>query len=383
MRIAYPLMLAVLPFVASAQTGHSGAFVTTLGKDTISIERFTRTPRRLEGDILVTTPRAIHTRYVVEFDEQQNATLLTVKGWLPGAGGPPLLDRLNVVRDTLVLSRVFRQGRLDTLATADVPVPRGALPFISGSTAIYEEMVQRYLKAHADSMLVTLFVFGPVASGTPGFAVKRVSADTILISGSVQPQLVHVDGLGKVLSVDARLGTVRTFTRRVPDADIGAVEHSFAARGLVGALSARDTLTADVNGASLWIDYGQPRARGRKVFGGLVPYGQVWRTGANAATQFRTSVDLQFGSAVVPAGMYTLWTIPSANGTTLIVNKQTGQWGTQYDPAQDLVRIPMRVRKLTAAQEQFAVRVEPAEQGGSMIFGWENTEMIAPFRIRR
>jgi hypothetical protein len=319
----------------------------------------------------------------VEFDEQQNATLLTVRGWLPGASGPPLLDRLNVVRDTLVLARVFRQGRIDTLATADVPVPRGALPFISSSTAIYEEMVQRYLRANADSILQTLFVFGPAMTGAPVFSLKRMSADTIRIGGAVPPQLVHVDRIGKVLSVDARLTTVRTMTRRVADADIAQLEQSFAARGAVGALSTRDTVTAEVSGAKLWIDYGQPRARGRRVFGGLVPYGQVWRTGANAATQFRTSVDLHFGSVTVPAGMYTLWSIPTANGATLIVNKQTGQWGTQYDSAQDLVRIPMRVRKLPAAQEQFTVRVDQAEQGGALVFGWENSEMIAPFRVKR
>ena len=83
--------------------------------------------------------------------------------------------------------------------------------------------------------------------------------------------------------------------------------------------------------------------RDRKIFGGLVPYGQVWRTGANSATSLKTDVDLTIGGAPVPAGSYTLYTIPTETGWKLIINKQTGQWGTDYDEKQDLARVDMKV----------------------------------------
>jgi len=89
------------------------------------------------------------------------------------------------------------------------------------------------------------------------------------------------------------------------------------------------------------IDYGAPSMRGRKIFGGLVPYGQWWRTGANAATTLKTDVNLRIGDLGVPAGTYTLYTLPEKSGWTLIVNKQTGQWGTKYDETQDLGRVKM------------------------------------------
>jgi hypothetical protein len=102
-----------------------------------------------------------------------------------------------------------------------------------------------------------------------------------------------------------------------------------------------------VGAAQVLVDYSRPSARGRTVWGGaLVPYGQVWRTGANAATQLVTSADLTIGGAAVPAGTYTLFTLPTADGGQLIVNKKTGEWGTEYDAAQDLVRIPLRASAL-------------------------------------
>jgi len=110
------------------------------------------------------------------------------------------------------------------------------------------------------------------------------------------------------------------------------------------------------NGKNITIDYSRPSMRGRTIFGGLVPWGQVWRTGANAATTLKTDVDLTIGGASVPAGTYTLYTIPEEKKWMLIINKETGQWGTKYDQAQDLARVEMKLSKPAAAPvEQFTI----------------------------
>lgn len=105
--------------------------------------------------------------------------------------------------------------------------------------------------------------------------------------------------------------------------------------------------TADVTlaGKTITIKYSRPSMRGRKIMGDLVPYGQVWRTGANEATTLITPVALRIGSADVPAGEYTLWTLPSEGTWKLIINKETGQWGTNYNADKDLVRIDMQKRR--------------------------------------
>lgn len=109
----------------------------------------------------------------------------------------------------------------------------------------------------------------------------------------------------------------------------------------------------DTNGATTHIDisYGAPSMRGRTVFGVLVPYNRWWRAGANEATSFQTDHPIRIGDLMVPAGSYTLDVLPAESGWQLIVNKQTGQWGTKYDPSQDLGRVPMMVTNLPAPQE--------------------------------
>ena len=118
--------------------------------------------------------------------------------------------------------------------------------------------------------------------------------------------------------------------------------------------------TADVSlsGATITIKYSAPSARGRTIFGGLVPYGEVWRTGANAATTLITSSSLQIGDLSVPAGTYTLYSVPTQSGWQLVVNKQTGQWGTVYTKAQDLGRTTMAVGSTAAPVETFVIDFE-------------------------
>jgi hypothetical protein len=146
--------------------------------------------------------------------------------------------------------------------------------------------------------------------------------------------------------------------------------------------SPRDTAGATVGSDRVYVDYGRPSMRGRAIMGGLVPYGQVWRTGANAATTLVTPRDLRVGGTVVPAGTYTLYTLPGESAWQLIINKQTGQWGTEYDQAQDLARIPMQVARTPAPVEQFTIALEP---GGAnvlnLVMTWENTRASVPVEL--
>jgi hypothetical protein len=138
-----------------------------------------------------------------------------------------------------------------------------------------------------------------------------------------------------------------------------------------------------LNGKTIEIDYGRPYMRGRKIFGGLVPYGQVWRTGANEATSLVTEADLVIGGAHVPAGSYTLYSLPQESGWKLIINKETGQWGTKYDPSQDLVRVDMRVERLPAPVEQFTIVLDQRSQdAGVLRMEWENTAVWVDVRLQ-
>ena len=128
------------------------------------------------------------------------------------------------------------------------------------------------------------------------------------------------------------------------------------------------------DGKSVSIQYSRPSMRGRKIFGGLVPYDEVWRTGANAATSLKTDVALSIGGASVPAGSYTLYTLPGANGWKLIINKQTGQWGTEYDKAQDLARVDMKVGQRSTPLEEFTISFDKTGGNSATLkLEWDTT----------
>jgi hypothetical protein len=131
------------------------------------------------------------------------------------------------------------------------------------------------------------------------------------------------------------------------------------------------------------VDYGRPSMRGRKIMGSVVPYGKVWRTGANAATGFSTQADLILGGVQLPRGSYTLYTLPSSKIWKLITNKQTGQWGTVYNKKLDVARIPLKKKTLAHVVEKFTITLEhTSEKSGVMKLSWEKTQLSVDFHIR-
>jgi hypothetical protein len=143
------------------------------------------------------------------------------------------------------------------------------------------------------------------------------------------------------------------------------------------------TAEVTLNGKKVTIDYSRPSMKGRKIMGELVPYGQVWRTGANEATTLNTETDLNIGGTHVPAGKYTLYTLPSENTWKLIINKQTGQWGTEYHPEQDLARVDMQKSQTQQPVEQFTISFDKkSENSADLVMEWENTRLTVPVKAQ-
>jgi DUF2911 family protein len=140
--------------------------------------------------------------------------------------------------------------------------------------------------------------------------------------------------------------------------------------------SPHEAAEVTLKGKKITIDYGRPFLKGRKVGQELAPYGKVWRTGADEATELNTAIDLTIGSVKVPAGKYTLYTLPSEGDWKLIINKQTGQWGTKYDESQDLARVDMKKSALPQPVEQFTISFDKKGEGtAEMNLAWENTRV--------
>ena len=154
-------------------------------------------------------------------------------------------------------------------------------------------------------------------------------------------------------------------------------------------ISPSDTVSATIDGNAMKIVYSRPYTKDpktgepRKIWGGLVPFGKVWRTGANEATLLTTEKAIEMGGQTIPAGTYSLFSVPEENGGKLIINKQTGQSGTKYDEKQDFVRVDLKKESLNPAVHQFAMAIEKSDGGGVLKLMWEDSQYSVPFTIKK
>jgi len=143
-----------------------------------------------------------------------------------------------------------------------------------------------------------------------------------------------------------------------------------------------DSVLATINNTSLKIVYSRPKVRGRNIFGSIVPYDRFWRTGANAATRLVIDQPIFFGNKELPAGAYSVWTIPSQKGWTIMFNSQANVWGTEYDSAFDVLRVSMQSEQIANPVELFTIEIKPAREDGVLNIFWEKTKTSVTFRTK-
>ena len=367
--------------LAAAVPEDSGRFLVRLGRDTTSVERYTRTDSELDIHQVGRSPRVLNRHFVYEYaDGGVKKVTVTVTG----AGGS-VVQTIEGTADPDSFRLVIRGADGKPQRSAFILPPGAILTSSTSPWTGYESAIMRMASAKADTMSLRYYYLG--APNPYALRLRRLGRDSVEMSND-HLDVFHfrVDRTGHLLGALPISGTGKFTVTRMPTLDIEALGAAFAAdekhgAGL-GALSPRDTVrTSDIAGASLWIDYSRPSARGRVIFGNVVPWGTVWRTGANAATQFHTDHSLDFGGTVVPAGFYTLWTIPSPDGWKLIVNSQTGQWGTEHDASKDLYTVNLRTETLPDPEEQFTIRVLPRTDGGVLQLDWATTRASAEFKV--
>jgi hypothetical protein len=385
-RSLFPTAAAVLaltaPPIAAAQAGaraDSGAFVVRMGSDTVAVERYVRSGDRLRGTFVSRAPRTVVRTYEATLLPDGRVSRIEAAFGLPGAA-PIVRAVTEYGRD----SSVVRVTRGDSTAVYRFATPRPTFPFVSQSAALYEQAL-----LHARTLSRDSAVVGQVSTGGGEpwtMSVRRLPDGWLRVENFEGVSRVRVDERGRVVTFDGRGSTDKALIERVAAFDVDAFAAAGAARDAagqgLGVLSPRDTTTATVGAAHLWVDYGRPARRGRQVVGYLIPFDSVWRTGANAATQIRTDRDLAFGSTVIPAGTYTLWTVAGRGGWKLVFNRQTGQWGTDHDAARDFATIDLALSRVSPPVERFTIAVEPSPGGGVLALVWDDTRASAPFTVR-
>ncbi len=378
LRSERPASVATIGELDGLITVGDGAFVTRLGDDTLAVESFRFTPGGFEVTAAVRVPRTQLVRYRGELDRQGNIRSLAVLEYdpmsPPSAGGRPTGGaELTWGPDGVTVEGENDRGEY----RFEVETGPGAIPFFETIHWPFELALVRRA-AGLDGEAVPMIV----GRRAMPFGLTPLPEGRVEIRHPFRGTMeVDVDGSGRIRRLDASGTTRKLMVERVAELDVTALAREYARRDAagrgIGALSGRGEAAGEIDGATVVVDYGVPHKRGRDIFGALVPYGEVWRTGANRATHLTTDADLRVGDAAVPAGSYTLFTIPGPDQWTLIINRATDITGTAYDPATDLGRVPMQVRALDRTVEDFAIVVDPA---GFLRLRWDRTEAYVPVR---
>ena len=370
------LLVSVSLLGAVPVAAQQASLVYRLGKDTLAIEQYTRTATRLSGETVQRSGAAIvRVQYDVTIGRDGRPTAASIRRLQADgsvAPGAPSETRFLIRADSTVREVVWA----DSVQRRAFGVP-GALvnfpTFAYGPTELLAGI--RRAGAATDSVPAL------GAAGNVGFAGLAVAGgDSVRLRGGAYPMVLRFDASARLLSVDGTGTTNKSVATRGPGGlDIAAIARAMKPTGV---LSPRGLARAAFGpGGMVLVDYGRPQVRDRSVWGGtLVPFDSIWRAGANDATHLFTTRTLTLGALTVPAGTYTLWVQHTRGGTFLVVNRQTGQWGTQYDAAQDLGRVPMELAATPAHVEEFTVTVR-ATGGtrGVLELAWGASVASVPF----
>ncbi len=374
MRALIAVCLAASPLVVSAQ---SALFVYRLGTDTLAVEQYTRTATGMTGEMVQRSgPAVVRTAYTITMGKDGRPTAATLLRSLgdgsPQAGAPREVRFAfgpdSVVREVVFADSTQRRALATKGAMVNFPT------FIYGPT----ELLASLRKANSVDSIPAIG-----AAGGIGFAGLTVlGGDSLRLRGGAYAMILRFDAANRLQSVDGRLTTNKVVAER----GAGRLDVAALARTMkpTGVLSTReDTRAAFGPGGMVIIDYGRPHVRERTVWGGtLVPFDSIWRAGANDATHLFTTRPLTLGTMSLAPGMYTLWVQHTRTATYLIVNRQTGQWGTQYDASQDVGRVAMESAPAPSHVEEltYAIRaLGPAR--GAIELAWDDKVMSVPFAV--
>ncbi len=365
---------------SAAGSDADGSFVIRLGADTVAVEEFTRSDDGVRAEALVRIPRTTLEVHRLEFGPDGRATRFERRIHEAAAGSESEPTERTVMTfggDSVTVQTSGEEGT----RTRTIEGDGSMLPFLEIVHWPFEVAIQRAMETEADSLEIG-FLSG---RGPIPFAVYRAGENRWALSFFRGTIYAETDGRGHIQRADASETTRKLIARRVDELPFDETRRAFVehdeTEGPLGSLSGRGEATATVDGGSVTVDYGRPSKRGREIFGGLVPFGEVWRTGANRATHLTTDRPLVVGDTRIPAGTYTLWTIPGPESWTLIVNTETDIGGTSYDPSHDLERLEMQLRQLDETVENFTIEVADTDEGGELRLRWDRTEAYLPFRV--
>ena len=390
------LLLASCDHTSPAE--HYG-FITMLGLDTIAVENVTRQGNTVTSDEVDRFPRVRLRHAAIELNTDGSIRHLTMDIHTPSEPANQRERKViaDVTNDSIHLFKTDGSGTIHRAFATGGAMVVAHVPQMYSLYELYFAAALKYAASNTDTMngnpvkMRQFYIDREFDRFPLGRAVVRpleegkavITHDWLSGTGEA-----IMDSTYHMLSYSGARTTYKVEVSRLempPEIKIIAdrFEVLESTAGNVRQMSVQDTTQEKIGNIMFMIVYSRPLLRGRKLLGDMLPYDRVWRTGANAATQFTTSAPIKLGGMQVPAGTYTLWTIPHADGTDLIVNKQTGQWGTEYNSSQNLGIVRMTTEALQVPVEEFTISIVPDDaQYGTLMMEWGSFRWTAHIEMQ-
>jgi len=395
-----PLIIAALAAIACRPTGPEQryGFIARLGNDTVSVESITRSGNKVVVDGVDRFPRVRRRHTEIELGPGSTIRHLVMDIHTPSE---PANQRerhvtADVTADSVHILQTDDAGKLRHEFATNGAVAMAHVPQMYSLYELYFDAAfaraAALKRAAGDTVQLRQFYIDrefdrfPLHHGVVRLlANNKAEIQHDWLSGTGQATF---DSTGRMLTYSGARTTYLVEVARLDSPpDIKPIADKWealeTANGGVKQLSPRDTVRANIGAASITIDYSRPHARGRVLLGNVIPYDRVWRTGANAATQFTTSAPIRLAGIQLAAGTYTLWTIPHQNDVDLIVNGQSGQWGTEYNGSRDVAKAPMQSTTLSTPVDQFTISVSAKDaRNGTLALEWGEFRWTASIEVR-
>lgn len=381
------LPLLSLQSLAQQQHPYTATFVAKMGADTVSVETYTVLHNHLYGKAFIRVPEDYIGEFTIHFYPDGTIREFSVVAKDPRNSSVPFEAKtgyfpyrlnMNCRNDSCIFFNAEKGKAAETVLRHAAP----AMDFVGGWVPLISLMEWNSLRLWQSGIQRLPLRMINDGLGVYPIAIEKKSSELFLFGGPfIEYTKIIVDENGRIRETNG-LGTPWNYTvTKHPPMDVDLVARRLSQTKGIGVPSPDDTIRTRVKGSTLAIKYGRPLKRGRQVFGNVVPFDSLWRTGANGPTTVMLENDLQFAGTLVPKGAYSLYTVPGKSAWTLIFNKDLQRWPTDPNRQADFASVRMQTEKAKEIAEQFTIRITETKNGGLLQFHWDDTMASVAFEV--
>lgn len=366
---------------------YTASFIGRMGVDTVLVETYTMINNHLYGKAFVRVPEDYIGEFSIHFYPDGSIREFNVSAMDPFNSSVPFAAKsgafeyrlnMNCRDDTCTYYNSItgvQHEKIYKHPAPQVDFVGGWVPFIS----LMEWQCRRLVQSGRQAMPLKMINHN---IGVYDIGVHFKHTDTVIFGGPfLEYTKIRIDPAGKILDIDG-IGTPwNYYVTSHPPINIDEFAKRMAKTPGIGIPSPTETIQADMPGAKMRLTYGRPYKRGRTIFGGVVPYDTLWRTGANGPTVLDMQHGIKIGNTVIPKGKYSIYSIPKKTGWTLIFNTDLTSWPTDPNRRKEFAQVTIPVEKIKPVREQFTIEMVGTKDRGEIRFCWDDVVAVAAFEV--